>query len=89
MLMEEGRSLGADGGGEVTWCGWRRAGHLVQMEEGRLLGADGGGQVTWCRWRRAGHLVRMEEGRSLGADGGGTAITESRGGETARLWEET
>ena len=47
MLMEEGRSLGADGGGQVTWCGWRRAGHLVLMEEGRSLGADGGGQVTW------------------------------------------
>ena len=65
-MEEEGRSLGADGGG-------RKAGHLAPMEEeGRSLGADGGGrQVTWGGWRRrAGLLGRMEEeGRSLGADG--------------------
>ena len=48
VWMEEDRSLGADGGGQVTWCGWRRAGHVVRMEEGRSLGVDGGGQVTWC-----------------------------------------
>ena len=42
VQMEEGGSLGADGGGQVTGCRWRRAGHWVQMEEGRSLGADGG-----------------------------------------------
>ena len=67
MQMEEGRSVGADGGGQVSWCRWRRAGQLVQMEEGRSVGADGGGQVSWCRWRRIGQLVQTEKGRSVGA----------------------
>ena len=40
MRMEEGKSRGADGGRQVTWRGWRRAGHVVRMEEGRSLSAD-------------------------------------------------
>ena len=60
--MEEGRSLGVDGGGQVTWCGWMRAGHLVWMDEGRSLGAVGGGPD---------HLVQMKEGRSVCVDGEG------------------
>ena len=48
MRIEEGRSLGADRGGKVTWCGQRREGHLMRTEEGRSLGADRGGKVTWC-----------------------------------------
>ena len=42
MQMEEDRSVGADGGGQVSWCRWR-IGQLVQMEEDRSVGADGGG----------------------------------------------
>ena len=30
VWLEEGRSLGADGGGQVIRCGWRRAGPSLQ-----------------------------------------------------------
>ena len=49
VRTEEGRSLGADRGGKVTWGGQRREGHLGRIEEGRSLGADRGGKATWCR----------------------------------------
>ena len=48
MQIEDGRSLDAERGGKVTWCGQRREGHLVRIEEGRSLGADRGGNVNWC-----------------------------------------
>ena len=46
VRIEEGRSLGADRGGKVTWGRQRREGHLVRIEEGRSLGADRGGKVN-------------------------------------------
>ena len=72
-----GRSRGADGRGQITWCGWKRAGHVVRMEEGRL-------PKKAEAMKQTGHVERMEEGRSRGVYGRGPTTKESRGDETAR-----
>ena len=45
--------------GQVTWCGWRRAGHFVWMEEGRSLCEDGGLGHFCADGGGPGHLVQM------------------------------